>query len=193
MRAAFALALSVVLALLVSGIALLECPFLTAEATTQRSHCPRPEESNHPPQCPYAPSLETCPYYSDDGELNFVEARFEAVVPATVGFLPEMEAPVTDFRPFDPSCEINDRNLHIPHSPLTATLRLLRSPTCPWSNRVERRNTMKIAIFALLLLGALGAGFAAEADCCDGSQCWNEGDGPQGPSLIRFGAASKVR
>ncbi len=30
---------------------------------------------------------------------------------------------------------------------------------------------MKIAILALLLLGALGAGYAADAACCDGSEC----------------------
>lgn len=32
---------------------------------------------------------------------------------------------------------------------------------------------MKIAIFALLLLGAIGAGYAADAACCDGAQCCN--------------------
>lgn len=112
-RPALALALSAVLMLLVSGVALLECPFLTAEAATQTNHCPRSEESNHPPQCPYAPTLETCPYFLDDGELNFVEARFEAAVPTAVGFRPDMEAPATDFRPLVPSRRINDRNLHI--------------------------------------------------------------------------------
>jgi hypothetical protein len=113
MRAALAVGLSLVLMLLVSGIALLACPFLTAEVATQTSHCPRPEESNHPPQCPYAPTLETCPYFVDDGELNFVEARFEAVVPAAVGFVPEVEAPATDFLPPESSYETNDRDLHI--------------------------------------------------------------------------------
>ncbi len=112
-RDALAVVLSLVLMLLVSGVALLECPFLTAEAATQTSHCPRPEESNHPPQCPYAPTLETCPYFWDDGKLNVVEVRFEAVVPVAVGYLPELEAPVTDFRPLDDSREINDRDLHI--------------------------------------------------------------------------------
>ena len=30
---------------------------------------------------------------------------------------------------------------------------------------------MKIAIFALMLLGAIGAGYAADTDCCEGAQC----------------------
>lgn len=111
-RAVLASALSLVLMLLVSGVALLECPFLTAEAATPTSHCPRPEESNHPPQCPYAPSLETCPYYLTDGKLNFVEARVEAVVPAAVWSQPVLEAPATDSRPVVPSRRINDRDLH---------------------------------------------------------------------------------
>lgn len=105
-------ALSALLLLLVSGVALLECPFLTAEAPAQTSHCPRPEESNHPPQCPYAPGLETCPYYLSDGKLNFVEARVEAAVPAAVGALPDLEAPATDSRPLAPSRRVNDRDLH---------------------------------------------------------------------------------
>jgi hypothetical protein len=112
-RAALAVAMSAVLLLLVSGVALLACPFLTAEAPAQTSHCPRPEESNHPPQCPYAPTLETCPYFLDDGKLNFVEARVEAVVPAAVGVLPDLEAPATDSRLLVPSRRIDDRDLHI--------------------------------------------------------------------------------
>jgi hypothetical protein len=111
-RAALASALSAVLVLLVSGVALLECPFLTAEAIAQTSHCPRPGESNHPPQCPYSPSLETCPYYLSDGKLNFVEARVEFVVPAVVGVLPDLEAPAADSRTLVPLRRINDRDLH---------------------------------------------------------------------------------
>ncbi|MDA0205680.1 MAG: hypothetical protein O2795_10080 [Acidobacteria bacterium] len=113
MRATLAVAVSAILLLLVSGVALLECPFLTADATTKASQCPRTGESNHPPQCPYAPSLETCPYYLTDGKLNFVEARVEAVVPAAVGFQPDLEAPATDSRSLVPSRRINDRDLHI--------------------------------------------------------------------------------
>ena len=112
-RAAMAVAVSAVLLLLVSGVALLECPFLTAEAATGTDHCPRPAESNHPPQCPYAPSLETCPYYLSDGKLNFVEARVEAVVPAAIGFRSDLEAPAADSWPLVPSRRINDRDLHI--------------------------------------------------------------------------------
>ena len=113
LRTALASALSLLLVLLISGVALLECPFLTAEATATASHCPRPEESNHPPQCPYAPSLETCPYYLSDGKLNFVEARVEAVVPAAIGFRSDLEAPAADSWPLVPSRRINDRDLHI--------------------------------------------------------------------------------
>ena len=112
-RAALASALSLVLMFLISGVALLECPFLTAEATTPTSHCPRPSESEPPPECPYSPTLETCPYFLSDGKLNFVEARVEAVVPAAIGFRPDLEAPATDAWPLVPSRRINDRDLHI--------------------------------------------------------------------------------
>ena len=112
-RMALAIGLSAVLLLLISGVALLECPFLTAEATARTSHCPRPEESNHPPQCPYAPSLETCPYFLSDGKLDFAEARIQAVVPPAVEVLPDLGAPATDARPIIPSGRIDDRDLHI--------------------------------------------------------------------------------
>ena len=86
---------------------------MSHDATTEASNSPRPVESNHPPQRPYALSLEACPYYLTDGKLNFVEARVEAVVPAAVGFQPDLEAPATDSRSVVPSRRINDRDLHI--------------------------------------------------------------------------------
>lgn len=70
LRPAMTMLVTAALLVLLTGIPLLSCPFLTASHTaSQKPCCPRATSS----RCPLAPSLDACPYYLSEARLGFGE------------------------------------------------------------------------------------------------------------------------
>ena len=84
MRRALTLIMALTLTSLVVGSPLVACPFLQAK---QPACCRK--TSSHPPRCPFAPSLERCPFYLTESKIGETEQKAPIAVFTPVLVTPE--------------------------------------------------------------------------------------------------------
>lgn len=66
----------------VSGVALLNCPFLT-KSNSHAPCCPR-EASNEQSKCPLSKSLDTCPLYVTEAKIGWTEVNVVVDTPGVI-------------------------------------------------------------------------------------------------------------
>ena len=95
MRRALTLIMALTLTSLVVGSPLVVCPFLQAKPPA----CCR-KTSSHPPRCPFAPSLERCPFYLTESKIGETERKAPIadalIVPALITYARAVWVPFAD-------------------------------------------------------------------------------------------------
>jgi hypothetical protein len=117
-RKAAASVVILALGVLISGVLLLNCPFLTPSTEHASPCCPR--QSPSPSKCPLAPTMETCPYFITEAKLGYVEAKVLTVSPfivdeaQTPALSPAiLNEPVSEWAPAATDLHVRNRVLRI--------------------------------------------------------------------------------